>query len=69
VEVLVEGERGPGRLVGRTGTQAPAIDGVVRLSGEAAPGDVVPARITGAEVYDLRAEVLGTAVDSAASGL
>ena len=35
LEVLVEGEgREPGTLVGRSGDQAPEIDGVVRLRGD-----------------------------------
>ena len=55
VLVLVEGEEGPGRLVGRTAWQAPEIDGRVHLRADAAPGDLVRARITGADVYDLRA--------------
>jgi ribosomal protein S12 methylthiotransferase len=60
VEVLVEGAQGPDRLVGRTRTQAPEIDGTVTLSGRdrAAPGDVVMARLTRAETYDLHGELL-----------
>jgi ribosomal protein S12 methylthiotransferase len=64
VEVLVEGAARDGRLLGRTATQAPAIDGVVRLAGVAAPGDLVRARVTGAEVYDLHAEIVSTSVDT-----
>ena len=45
----------PGSLVGRSRDQAPEIDGVVRLRGEAAPGELVRARVTGADIYDLRA--------------
>jgi ribosomal protein S12 methylthiotransferase len=60
VEVLVEREEPSGRLVGRTAAQAPEIDGVVRLRGTAAPGDVVRARITGASTYDLSGSVLST---------
>ena len=59
VETLVEGEA-DGRLVGRTRSQAPEIDGVIHLWGEAAPGDLVTARITGADAYDLRAEIVPT---------
>jgi ribosomal protein S12 methylthiotransferase len=65
VEVLVEGEEGEGVLVGRTAAQAPEIDGVIRVSGTAAPGDLVRARVTGAATYDLRGEILGP-VDSPA---
>src|SRR5436309_611434 len=56
VEVLVEEARGR-TLVGRTRTQAPEIDGVIRLVGEAAPGTIVRAVVTGADTYDLRGEV------------
>ena len=56
VEVLIEDARGRA-LVGRTRTQAPEIDGVIRLLGAAAPGTIVPAVVTGAETYDLRGEV------------
>jgi ribosomal protein S12 methylthiotransferase len=64
VEVLVEREAGRGRLVGRTTAQAPEIDGTVRLGGVAAPGDVVRARITGGDVYDLEGVVLSSPVDT-----
>jgi len=62
VEVLVERAESRGRIVGRTVAQAPAIDGVVRLSAPSgaprpAPGDLVAARVTGAEGYDLVAEI------------
>jgi ribosomal protein S12 methylthiotransferase len=67
VEVLVERADGAG-WVGRTRAQAPEIDGVVRLMGEAAPGQVVDAHITGAEIYDLHARVIASAVDTAPAG-
>jgi ribosomal protein S12 methylthiotransferase len=57
VEVLVERVDRDGRLTGRTAGQAPAIDGVIHLCGEAAPGDLVVARVTGADTYDLRGEL------------
>jgi ribosomal protein S12 methylthiotransferase len=60
VRVLVERDDPPGRLVGRTAAQAPEIDGVVRLRGVAAPGDLVLARLTGAATYDLDGEILST---------
>ncbi|HZP42648.1 MAG TPA: MiaB/RimO family radical SAM methylthiotransferase, partial [Candidatus Binatia bacterium] len=63
VEVLVE--RVDGRVaIGRTAEQAPEIDGVVRLAGPfpggrvPEPGDLVHARVTGADTYDLRARVV-----------
>ena len=58
VDVLVEEVRPDGRLVGRTAGQAPEIDGVVLVrGGAAAPGDVVRARIVGADTYDLHGEL------------
>jgi len=66
VEVLVERAESRGRIVGRTAAQAPAIDGVVRLSVPSgaprpAPGDLVAAHVTGAEGYDLLAELTASA--------
>ncbi|MEN8184104.1 MAG: 30S ribosomal protein S12 methylthiotransferase RimO [Myxococcota bacterium] len=55
--VLVD-EAGPGGVRGRLSSQAPEIDGVVFLKGDAAPGDLVPARITGVREVDLEAERL-----------
>jgi ribosomal protein S12 methylthiotransferase len=66
VEVLIEREAERGVAVGRTASQAPEIDGTVRVRGPGSPGELVRARITGADVYDLRAEVLPT-VDSTAA--
>jgi ribosomal protein S12 methylthiotransferase len=73
VEVLVE--RVEGRVsIGRTAAQAPEIDGVVRLVGTRAdgrapaPGDLVHARVTGADTYDLRARVTDSPVDTSPSG-
>ncbi len=66
LDVLIEAE-GPRRtLVGRTSQQAPEIDGVVRVRGVAAPGDVVRVRITGADTYDLIGEISPSLVDTAA---
>jgi ribosomal protein S12 methylthiotransferase len=67
VEVLVEDARRHG-LTGRTRTQAPEIDGLITLEGRAAPGDLVTARVTGADTYDFRGEVLHIRVDTPASG-
>jgi ribosomal protein S12 methylthiotransferase len=59
IEVLVEGEgRAPGMLVGRSRDQAPEIDGVVQLRGDAAPGSLVLAKVTDADTYDLHAEII-----------
>ena len=69
IEVLVEGVDESGRLSGRTASQAPEIDGIVRLRGQATPGDIVQARLTGAATYDLEGEILSAAVDTSASGL
>ena len=66
VEVLVEEARGRG-LRGRARDQAPAIDGAVQLRGQAAPGDLVLARVTGADTYDLRADIVDRAVDMVGS--
>jgi len=61
VEVLVERDAGRRTFVGRTAAQAPEIDGVVRLTGVAAPGEVVRARLTAARTYDLEGVVVGPA--------
>src|SRR6266403_2137799 len=63
VEVLIEDARGR-TLVGRTRTQAPEIDGVIRLIGAAAPGTIVPGVVTGADTYDLRGEVREIPIDT-----
>jgi ribosomal protein S12 methylthiotransferase len=57
-EVLVCGEDGRGRLYGRLRSQAPEIDGVVFLRGQAQAGTLTRGRITGATTYDLHAQVL-----------
>ena len=57
VPVLVESVRGK-RVTGRIAAQAPDIDGVTLLRGEAfTPQTVVTARITGTKGYDLVGEV------------
>lgn len=58
--LLVCGDDDRNGLYGRLSTQAPDIDGVVYLRGDAAAGAIVLARITGARPYDLEAEVLAT---------
>jgi ribosomal protein S12 methylthiotransferase len=49
---LVEG-RDNGIAIGRSYRDAPEIDGMVFLEGEARIGEIVPVRITGAMAYDL----------------
>jgi ribosomal protein S12 methylthiotransferase len=52
LKVLFEGQ-GDGLSMGRTYRDAPEIDGLVIVEGDAQPGDLVPVRITGAMPYDL----------------
>ncbi len=61
VEVLVEEVGADGWVRGRTSQQAPEIDGTIRLRGEARPGDVVDARVTDADVYDLSGDIVARA--------
>ena len=61
VEVLVEGST-PGRGTrrrGRIAAQAPEIDGMVILKGDAEPGEFVRARVERALTYDLHAVIEG----------
>ena len=62
LEVLVEGNLAgrATRFRGRTAVQAPDIDGMVMLRGDARPGEFVRARITQARTYDLVGEVCET---------
>lgn len=52
LDVLVEG-RDKGIAIGRSYRDAPEIDGLVFIEGEARVGEIVPVRITGAMAYDL----------------
>lgn len=52
LDVLVEG-RDKGIAIGRSYRDAPEIDGMVFIEGEAPIGEIVPVRITGAMAYDL----------------
>jgi ribosomal protein S12 methylthiotransferase len=52
LDVLVEG-RDKGISIGRSYRDAPEIDGMVFIEGDAKIGDIVPVRITGAMAYDL----------------
>ncbi len=56
LEVLVEGQ-GDGLSVGRSYRDAPEIDGLVLLPGQAPVGQMVMARITGSMEYDLIGEI------------
>ena len=52
LDVLVEG-RDKGIAIGRSYRDAPEIDGMVFIEGDARIGDIVPVRISGAMAYDL----------------
>ena len=52
LEVLVEG-REKGIAIGRSYRDAPEIDGLVFIEGEAKIGEILPVKITGAMAYDL----------------
>ncbi len=61
IEVIVDGPDGeaPNHVVGRSHADAPDIDCTVRLKGKKlAPGDIVTAKVTGADGYDLMARAL-----------
>ncbi len=53
--ILVEGSGG-GLVVGRSYREAPEVDGMVLLAGEATPGEFLACRIVDAQEYDLIAE-------------
>jgi len=65
IEVLVEGSTAgrATRLRGRTPAQAPEIDGMVMLKGDAQPGDFVRAKVERALSYDLHA-VVSSAIEN-----
>lgn len=52
LDVLVEG-RDKGIAIGRSYRDAPEIDGMVFIEGQAKIGEIVPVKITGAMAYDL----------------
>ena len=58
MEVIVDGVQADGSPVGRAWNQAPEVDGVCYLKGHATVGDVVRARVTEADAYDLSVEVI-----------
>ncbi|NJD58039.1 MAG: 30S ribosomal protein S12 methylthiotransferase RimO [Anaerolineales bacterium] len=57
LDVLFEGQ-GDGLSLGRSYRDAPEIDGLVIVEGEALPGELLPVRITGAMPYDLSGTLL-----------
>ncbi|AIE84874.1 MiaB-like tRNA modifying enzyme YliG [Fimbriimonas ginsengisoli Gsoil 348] len=64
LQVLIEDKR-DGWLIGRSHRDAPEIDGLVFVQGEAEPGSIVTARVNGAEHYDLYAEMTRIPVSAA----
>ena len=58
LDVLFEGY-GDGVSIGRSYRDAPEIDGLVIVEGQAPLGEILPVRITGAMTYDLSGVVLG----------
>ena len=52
LDVLIEGQ-GEGIVLGRSYRDAPEIDGLVIVEGQAEVGELLPVRITGAMAYDL----------------
>ncbi|MBN1594751.1 30S ribosomal protein S12 methylthiotransferase RimO [candidate division FCPU426 bacterium] len=59
-ECLIEEPSGRRHVLGRTRGDAPEIDGAVVLQGNARPGAIVRARITGSTDHDLQGVVLST---------
>ncbi|MEA1991469.1 MAG: 30S ribosomal protein S12 methylthiotransferase RimO [Thermodesulfobacteriota bacterium] len=60
-QVLIEGQSSETELllVGRTGYQAPEIDGIVYINeGAACCGEIVPVKITDSHIYDLVGEII-----------
>lgn len=53
LDVLVESVSADGVATGRSHRDAPEVDGAVHVRGRAQPGDIVRARITDAQPYDL----------------
>jgi len=61
LDVLVEG-RDKNISIGRSYRDAPEIDGLVFIEGDAKIGDIVPVRITGAMAYDLTGVPVSTLI-------
>jgi ribosomal protein S12 methylthiotransferase len=64
LDVLIEGQ-GDGLSVGRSFRDAPEVDGLVVVEGEAPVGQIVPVQITGAMAYDLTGRVAPDPTDPA----
>jgi ribosomal protein S12 methylthiotransferase len=70
IDVLVESEQAAdargtsasGFVVGRSYRDAPEVDGLVLLKGDAKPGELVRAKVTQSLAYDLVAEPLAVPV-------
>ena len=59
VDVLIEQENpASGELIGRSARFAPDVDGLVYIQGNARLGNIVPVKITDADVYDLYGETV-----------
>jgi ribosomal protein S12 methylthiotransferase len=58
LDVLIDEER-DGWLIGRSHRDAPEIDGLVFVQGDAKPGDIVKTTVVQAEAYDLHARMDG----------
>jgi ribosomal protein S12 methylthiotransferase len=58
LEVLVEGVAPGGKLTGRAWNQAPEVDGLTVLRGQAQIGQIVQARVIAANPYDLEVEIV-----------
>ena len=67
--VLVCGEDERGRLHGRLSSQAPEIDGVIYLRGQAPIGTIARVRVSGADTYDLEGDVLQNGIDTPGESL
>lgn len=66
-EVLERPARGLYRATGRSRSEAPEVDGSVFITGPAKLGDIVRAKVTGAEPYDLYASGPAPRLDDIAS--
>jgi ribosomal protein S12 methylthiotransferase len=53
LDVLIESTDGNGTATGRSHRDAPEVDGAVHVRGAAQPGDIIRARVTEAQPYDL----------------
>jgi ribosomal protein S12 methylthiotransferase len=61
LDVLIEG-RDNGISIGRSYRDAPEIDGMVLIEGDARIGEIVPVKITGAMAYDVTGFVAGNLI-------